>query len=125
VALAQLLQQQGFEVSLRDGRHLMAGRNLPDSLHLTGGAAISVTAVTARDFPCTLVLHTTGVPNLRRLHRLSHPTAALPHGHKVYYPGEVGTNGSHPSRLPQIGFNYLVTIATAYPCVRVQYLTAP
>ena len=116
--LARVLAQQGFDVDVLTRDAVQAGRTLPDSLHLKGGAVVRITARTAHDFPATLVLHAEGIPNLRRLRRLSH-------GHKVRYPHVVGTNGGQPKQLPQIGFNTLVAILTAYPSVRVQYLTTP
>ena len=118
VDLSRLLAQQGFDVHVLNRNTVQAARTLPDSLHLKGGAAITITARTAQDFPATLVLHTEGTPNLHRLRRLSH-------GHKVRYPHVVGTNGGQPRQLPQNGFNTLVAIVTAYPSIRVQYLTTP
>ena len=119
--LTRILQAQGFEVEPFDSLHLLAYRVLPDSLRLKGGAALRITVIAATAFPSVLVISSEGVPDLRRLHRLAGPSRARPAGRKVPYPGEPGMDRDAPGTLPQIGFDAMVTIATAYPKARVLY----
>ncbi|WP_305012591.1 hypothetical protein [Hymenobacter mellowenesis] len=118
------MQKRGFSVEFPASNNLSAGRTLPDSLRLKGGAGVRVTAVTDAKFPGVLVLSSTGIPNLRKLHRLAGPTAARPYGRKVHYPGEEGTNTAQRGQLPQIAFDLLAAIANAYLGASITYATA-